>query len=61
MTSNRPDPRARNRVIDAARAASRSTIERFALDQGAQVISRPAFRGSDRTVRDVEPIAGVQP
>jgi hypothetical protein len=60
MTTSQPDPAARNRVIDAARAAARSTIARFALDQGAEITSRPAFRGSDRTVKDVEPIAGVR-
>jgi len=59
MTSNHPDRAARSQVVDAARAATRSTIGRFALDQGAQVISRPAFPGSDITVKDVEPIAGL--
>ena len=58
MTST--DPSARSRAIDAARAAARNTIERFALDQGATIIARPAFRGSDRTVKDVDPIAGLR-
>lgn len=59
MTAS-PDPSARRRVVDDARAAARSTIERFALDQGGKVVTRPAFRGADRTVKDVEPIAGLR-
>jgi len=60
MTATPSDPSAESRVIDAARAAARSTIEGLALDHGAQVVTRPAFRGSDRAVKDVEPLAGLR-
>jgi len=46
-------------VSDARRAARRAAID-LARDQGAQVISRPAFRGAQSTIQDVEPLAGLR-
>jgi hypothetical protein len=49
----------RQQVIDAARNAARNATYTIARDNGAAVITRPAYPGSDRTVRDVEPLAGL--
>src|ERR1022692_755993 len=51
---------AREKAISAARrAASRAAID-LARDNGAQVISRPAYRGAQSTIQDVEPLAGLR-
>ena len=51
---------AREKMISAARrAASRAAID-LARDNGAQVISRPAYRGAQSMIQDVEPIAGLR-
>ncbi len=61
MTSPRQAPSEdRQRAGVIARNAARREAFTLARDDGAQIISRPAYRGSDRTVRDVEPLAGMQ-
>ncbi|MGO9293206.1 MAG: hypothetical protein ACLP52_04860 [Streptosporangiaceae bacterium] len=49
-----PDERA------AASAAARRAVTGLARDRGAEFTARPAFRGSDRTVRDLEPLTGAR-
>jgi hypothetical protein len=49
-----PDEQAR-----ASEAARRALIG-LARDRGAEFITREAYRGSDRTVRDLEPLAGAR-
>jgi hypothetical protein len=49
-----PDERAR------ASEAARRAVASLARDRGAEFITRPAFRGSDRTVRDLEPLTGAR-
>ncbi len=59
---NTPEParEVRAKTISAARnAARRATID-LALQDGARVIRRPAFRGAQNVIRDVEPIAGMR-
>jgi hypothetical protein len=51
---------AREKMISAARrAASRAAID-LARDNGAQVISRPAYRGAPSAIQDVQPLAGLR-
>ena len=52
--TNGPDERAR--ASDAARQA----LTGLARDRGAEFITREACRGSDRTVRDLEPLVGAR-
>jgi hypothetical protein len=54
-SASSPDERAR-----ASDAAGRALIG-LARDCGAEFITREAYRGSDRTVRDPEPLAGPAP
>src|SRR5262249_2395490 len=49
-----PDERAR--ASDAARRA----LVGLARDRGAEFITREAYRGSDTTIRDVEPLIGAR-
>jgi hypothetical protein len=51
---NDPDERAR------ASQTARRAVTGLAGDRGAEVTTRPAFPGSDITVRDVEPLAGAR-
>jgi hypothetical protein len=51
---NDPDERAR------ASEAARRAVTGLARDRGAEFITRPAFPGSDITVRDVDPLAGAR-
>jgi hypothetical protein len=51
---------AREKAISSARrAASRAAID-LARANGAQVISRPAYRGAQSAIQDVEPLAGLR-
>jgi hypothetical protein len=59
MPSSRPLPADRQRAIDAARNTVRNATYTIARDAGATIITRPSYPGSDRTVRDVEPLAGL--
>jgi hypothetical protein len=52
--ANSPDERAR-----ASDAAHRAIIG-LARDRGADLTTRPAFHGSDITVRDLEPLIGTR-
>jgi len=52
--ANSPDERAK-----ASDTAYRAVI-RLARDRGADLITRPAFHGSDITVRDLEPLTGAR-
>src|SRR5262249_56920869 len=52
--ANSPDERAK-----ASDAACRAVIG-LARDRGADLITRPAFHGSDITVRDLEPLTGAR-
>ncbi len=52
-------PADRQHAIDAARNAVRNATYTIARDTGAEVITRPAYPGSDRIIRDVEPLAGL--
>ena len=49
-----PDERAR--ASDAVRRA----LIVLARDRGAELITRQAYRGSDMTIRDLEPLAGAR-
>lgn len=53
-SASSPDERAR--ASDAARRA----LIGLARDRGAEFITREAYRGSDRTVRDLEPLVGAR-
>lgn len=50
------DPRDQRRV--ASNLARRAVLD-LAGAVGAQTVTRPAFRGSHATVRDIEPLAGL--
>jgi hypothetical protein len=50
------DPEERGRASDAARRA----VIGLARDRGAELTTRPAFPGSDITVRDVDPLTGAR-
>jgi hypothetical protein len=52
--TNDPDERRR------APAAARGAITTLARGRGAEFISRPAFQGSDITVRDLDPLTGAR-
>jgi hypothetical protein len=43
-----------------ARNAARNAAVSLARDSGAQIVTRPAFPGSETRVHDVEPIAGMR-
>jgi hypothetical protein len=60
MTTPSPQPRDRRQAVDAARSVARRDAFTLARDNGAQAITRPAFRGSHADVQDVEPLAGMQ-
>jgi hypothetical protein len=49
----------RNHDTTAARNAARNAAFTLARDSGAALTTRPACPGSDRTVRDVRPLAGM--
>jgi len=51
---------ARKKAISAARRAARRAAIDLARDEGAPVISRPAFRGAQSTIPDVEALAGLR-
>jgi hypothetical protein len=53
------DPSSRNRE-HAVHNEARNATHRLAIDAGAQLITRPLYTGSDLTVRDVEPAAGLK-
>jgi hypothetical protein len=58
-----PDTNARyaERRRYEARATARRETFRLARDSGAQIVTRPVFRGENEpTVRDVEPLAGAR-
>jgi hypothetical protein len=50
----------REKGVKAARRAARRALIDLARDQGAQFVSRPAFRGAHTTIQDVEPLAGMR-
>lgn len=54
--TTRDDPREQRRV--ASNLARRAMLD-LASAVGAQIVTRPAFRGSHATVRDIEPLAGL--
>jgi hypothetical protein len=60
MSTADPARQAREQRIRAARAAARRAALDLAVRDGATVVSRPAFRGADSVVRDVEPLAGLR-
>ena len=51
---------AREKAVSDARWAARRAAISLARDQGAQVISRPAYRGAQSAIQDVEPLAGLR-
>jgi hypothetical protein len=51
---------AREKAVSAARRAARRAAIDLARDEGAQLISRPAYRGAQATIQDVEPLAGLR-
>jgi len=58
-----PDTNARDaeRRSHEARATARREAFRLARDSGAEIVTRPVFRGDNQpTVRDVEPLAGAR-
>jgi hypothetical protein len=50
----------RDRLIMTARSAARRAAIDIARQHGAEIIDRPAFGGSQVTIRDVEPLAGLR-
>lgn len=58
--SNPPAQPDRVRAADAARSEVRRSVFALARRAGAQLISRPIFRGAQAQVRDVEPLAGAR-
>ena len=50
----------RDRLIMTARIAARRAAIDIARQDGAEIIDRPAFGGSQVTIRDVEPLAGLR-
>lgn len=54
-----PHPPDRETVTAAARNAIRVAAFTIARDTGAAIITRPAFHGTDRTTRDIEPLTGM--
>jgi hypothetical protein len=56
---NKPQPD-RRRQFDNARATTRRAIQSIAIDNGAQIVSRPMYQGSDTTVSDVEPLPAMR-
>jgi hypothetical protein len=60
MSTSRVVPEDRNRPTRSARRAARNATFTLAHYAGcAEAITRPAYPGSDRTVRDVGPLAGM--
>lgn len=60
MSPAETDREARDKAVRAARwAAHRAAID-LARDTGATIVSRPAFRGAQSTVQDIEPLAGLR-
>src|SRR5215469_7433641 len=47
-------------LIDASCRAARRAVIDLAVQRGADVIRRPAYPGAQPSVRDVEPLAGLQ-
>jgi hypothetical protein len=50
----------REKAVSTARRAARRAAIELARDEGAPVIRRPAFRGAQSTIQDVEPLAGMR-
>ena len=50
----------RSTAISRARSAARNAAFTLARDAGAQIITRPAYPGSQSSVRDVDPAAGMR-
>lgn len=50
----------REKGVKAARRIARRAVIDLARDQGAQFISRPAFRGAHTTIQDLGPLAGLR-
>jgi hypothetical protein len=59
MSPSHASPDDRQDAVRAARNAARNSAFTLARETGAGTITRPAYPGSDRTVRDVEPLAGM--
>jgi hypothetical protein len=61
MTEPDTSARAAERRMSAVRETARRETFRLARDSGAQIVTRPLFRGEkEPTVRDVEPLAGAR-
>lgn len=60
MSAQQVSSEARVRAVSDARIAARRAAVGLARDGGAQVISRPAFRGAQSTIEDVESLAGLR-
>jgi len=60
MSAAEPGREARENTIRAARNAARRAALDLAVQDGAQVITRPAYHGAQAAVRDVEPLAGMR-
>jgi hypothetical protein len=61
MTEPSPSARDAERRRPAVRETARRETFRLARDSGAQIVTRPVFRGEkEPTVRDVEPLAGAR-
>ena len=56
MPQQASSPAGRARAADAARTA----LIGLARDRGAEFTTRQAFRGSDLTVRDLDPLTGAR-
>jgi len=50
----------REKAVSAARRVARRAVMELARDEGAEVIRRPAFRGAQLNVQDIEPLAGLR-
>jgi len=58
-TMTDPSPPDRETTAAAARNAIRVAAFTISRDTGAAIITRPTFNGSDRTTRDIDPLAGM--
>jgi hypothetical protein len=59
MSMHRNNSANRRRAIIAARTTARGAVFTLARDAGAETITHSAFPGSDRTIQDVEALAGM--
>jgi hypothetical protein len=60
MTDSTNEPTERETRLAAIRDHARRAVTGLARDLGAEFVTREAYQGSDRTVRDLEPLTGAR-